>query len=47
MSKKSPAATVEMRRSWLVQRLNPSQQSHPILGKDNPFSFGGGLSTLR
>lgn len=27
----------EMRRSWLVQRLNPPR------GHDNPFSFGGGL----
>jgi hypothetical protein len=43
MSKKSPEATVEMSRSWLVQRLDPSQQHHSILGKDNPFSFGGGM----
>ncbi len=30
--------------SWLVQRLQkPLQSAHPVLGKDNPFAFGGGL----
>lgn len=32
-----------MKASYLIQRLKkPSVKSHPIFGKDNPFSFGGG-----
>lgn len=34
--------TSEMRRTWLVQRLNPPRSFGP-LGVDNPFAFGGGL----
>lgn len=34
----------EMRRSWLVQRLNKPLSFNARLGiKDNPFAFGGGL----
>lgn len=34
----------DLDRSWLVQRLRkPPKREHPIFGKDNPFSFGGGL----
>jgi hypothetical protein len=33
----------EMRRSWLVQRLNQPNRGTGLLGADNPFSFGGGL----
>jgi hypothetical protein len=33
----APPKKQEMKRSWLVQRLNPPA------GFDNPFSFGGGL----
>lgn len=36
--------TDTMRRTWLVQRLNqPARSSSLLFGKDNPFSFGGGL----
>lgn len=31
-----------MRTSWLIQRLEPARSFGPF-GKDNPFSFGGGL----
>lgn len=31
-----------MRASWLVQRLNEPMPAHALLGKDNPFAFGGG-----
>ncbi len=41
MSKRS-APTTEMKRSWLVQRLK-APYKNSIFGKDNPFSFGGGL----
>ncbi len=34
--------TDDMRRSWLIQRLNRPHRS-TILGRDNPFAFGGGL----
>lgn len=33
-------------RSYLIQRLKKprkAQEGHPLFGKDNPFSFGGGL----
>lgn len=33
----------EMKRSWLVQRLKKPYRTDTILGKDNPFAFGGGL----
>lgn len=29
--------------SYLIQRLEPPRSSATILGKDNPFSFGGGF----
>lgn len=32
----------EMDRSWLVQRLNAPFGEHALLGRDNPFAFGGG-----
>lgn len=31
------------RESWLIQRLERPRRAHPLLGPDNPFSFGGGL----
>lgn len=36
---------IEMRRTWLIQRLERPHTSGLLaqLGKDNPFSFGGGL----
>lgn len=37
-------STKEMKRSWLVQRLQAPRIKHGILGGgDNPFAFGGGL----
>lgn len=33
----------ELKRSWLVQRLNKPHGASGIFGKDNPFAFGGGL----
>lgn len=33
----------EMRKTWLVQRLNPPRAGGFLGLKDNPFSFGGGL----
>lgn len=35
-----------MERSYLIQRLEKPfrlAEEHPLFGKDNPFSFGGGL----
>lgn len=35
-----------MERSYLIQRLERpwrTSEEHPLFGKDNPFSFGGGL----
>jgi len=37
---KTKTKPVEMRRSWLVQRLQKPRQ---VFGMDNPFAFGGGL----
>lgn len=42
MSNRSKAAD-DMRRSWLVQRLNKPHEGLGAFGVDNPFSFGGGL----
>jgi hypothetical protein len=36
-------ATTDLRRSWLVQRLNKPRGTATILGADNPFAFGGGM----
>jgi hypothetical protein len=34
----------KLKRTYLIQRLEkPVKMDHPIFGKDNPFSFGGGL----
>jgi hypothetical protein len=33
----------EFRSSWLVQRLERPLPGDSLLGKDNPFSFGGGI----
>jgi len=33
----------EMQSSWLIQRLSKPHPANSIFGKDNPFSFGGGL----
>lgn len=32
-----------MKNTWLVQRLDMPYNGDHILGKDNPFAFGGGL----
>lgn len=32
----------QMESSWLVQRLEKPRVGNSLLGKDNPFSFGGG-----
>lgn len=32
----------ELKRSWLVQRLKKPYRGNSLLGKDNPFAFGGG-----
>ena len=40
--KKSEPAASTMQRSWLVQRLEKPHGA-TILGRDNPFAFGGGL----
>lgn len=33
----------EMKKTWLVQRLEKSHVAAGPLGNDNPFAFGGGL----
>jgi hypothetical protein len=35
--------TKEMESSWLIQRLERPSDGTALLGRDNPFSFGGGL----
>lgn len=39
---KTKTKPVEMRRTWLIQRLQQPRRWGPA-GVDNPFSFGGGL----
>jgi hypothetical protein len=37
---------MEMKKTWLIQRLQKpwnAPEGHPLLGKDNPFAFGGGF----
>lgn len=36
-------STATLRSTWLIQRLNSPSPSFAMLGKDNPFAFGGGL----
>ena len=43
IQKETEMDTKEMGSSWLVQRLTKPRGGSSVLGKDNPFSFGGGL----
>lgn len=42
MTRKTTPAP-DFRRTWLVQRLHKPRGGTSVFGKDNPFSFGGGL----